>query len=601
MNNMKKIHSILFTLITGLLLFTACNNDFLDRSPLVDINDGAVWKTPDHLKLYVNNFYNQNALLPRYDGYRDYVYQQDANSGSDTHDWYDSPNTRLDGRITLPTTGGGWTYDDWSVLRNINYFFAHYTNATGDTALINRYVGEAFFFRSLFYFDKVRRFGNVPWYDNLLTMGDNELLHKARDPRNAVIQHLMDDLDNAVQYLPSRTDATWKGRVNKETAMLLQARIALYEGTWEKYHSGTAFGVDGSDGSVFLNKAGAVTDALIASDVCDLDNMDNEAGYYDLFNQTSYASSREVLFWREYKLSISQHRWSCYTSTGAGMGLTKRMVDYYLDTDGKPIELSDKYKGDTTLLAVVTDRDPRLNQTIYVADGKRWHKRRMVAGSDFTNPMFAGEREAHCPTGYQICKGHNPKYFRGDFGDWCDQGVIYFRYAEALLINAEAKAELGTITQSDLDKTVNKLRDRVGMAHLILSDVTGWGGAYKKQFPTLSNIINEIRRERTVELVAEGFRVDDILRWAAADELIKGYTPLGAKKAQWDGSDDPMVGNISALGTIDGYINYYSNHSVGQTGYGFDLNRDYLLPLPIEELVLNPNLKPNNPGWGDGK
>jgi hypothetical protein len=125
-----------------------------------------------------------------------------------------------------------------------------------------------------------------------------------------------------------------------------------------------------------------------------------------------------------------------------------------------------------------------------------------------------------------------------------------------------------------------------------------------KEFPALSNLINEIRRERKVELAAEGFRVDDIFRWAAAGILIKGYLPKGAKLAQWQGTLDPapsanFVAAVAALVTDNnGYISPYAKQiAVKDTGYNFNVNRDYLRPLPTEVLRVNPELKPQNPGW----
>jgi hypothetical protein len=587
-----KNKNLLFALIFGLLMGTTACSELLERVPEDRVSDDAVWKTPDHLKLYVNNFYNNNGLLPLRNGYDPSAtpFYQDAAGGSDiqipiTH------NTRMNGENTVPESGGGWAYSDWSVLRNINYFFANYGKATGSEDEINRYVGEALFFRAIFYFDKIRNFGDVPWYDDLLTLKNDVLLHKARDSRKTVVENLMTDLDKAVSYLPSRS-AGWNGRVNKETAMLLQARIALYEGTWEKYHAGTAFGVAGSNGETFIQKAAAVTDALMALGTCGLDNVGAANGYYDLFNRHTYASSQEVLFWRQYQVGVITHTWPRYTYNGSGMGLTKRMIDSYLDIDGKPIELSSQSLNDATLANVVTNRDPRLNQTIYVNDGNHITDNKVTPNRVFTYPQLAGAGQTKCATGYQVYKGHDPSEYETDQGT---AAQIYFRYAEALLINAEAKAELGTLTQTVLDNTINKLRDRAEMPDMTLTDVNTW--SYAKEFPALSNIINEIRRERKVELVGEGFRVDDIFRWAAAETLIKNYIPLGAVRAQWEGIPDGLLGDVSALGVKDGYINPYAGVSVGTSGYQFNVNRDYLRPLPLTELVLNPALKPNNPGW----
>lgn len=599
MNYMKNSR-LPIILLFGLFLIVSCNDDFMERYPEKDISDAAVWKTPLDLQLYVNNFYNRKDLLPRNEGSGTigiYSYDRDAGSDTQIHQNY---NQRMNGQGSIPSTDDDWGSTEnekgWSALRDINYFFHNYKKATGDQKEINRYVGEALFFRALFYFKKVTLYGDVPWYESLLLPG-NEELYKARDPRNFVVDKILEDLDTAIEYLPSRgADAKWDGRVNKEAAMILQGRVALYEGTWEKYHAGTDFGVEGSDGSKYLTKAKEVTDALMTLGTCDLDNIGQENGYHRVFNQTSYANSKEVVFWRQYSKSLGiAHWWSNYTTYGGLSGLTKRMIDMYLCTDGKPIEGNQLYKGDETLLDVVANRDPRLNQTIYVNDGK--HEQH--PGIPFTYPSFV-EYDKACVTGYQMYKGHLPSDILA--GAAHEQGMIYFRYAEALLINAEAKAELEIITQADIDNTINKLRRRlVGMSDMKLDEVNSWN--YEKMFPELSNIINEIRRERTIELAVEGFRVDDIFRWAAADVLIKNYIPQGAKLAQWKGNLDPDPGEdfekaVKGLNEdADGYIAPYATQTgFPDTGYNFDLGRDYLKAIPSTEIVLNPALV-QNPGW----
>ncbi|MDR1415165.1 MAG: RagB/SusD family nutrient uptake outer membrane protein [Odoribacteraceae bacterium] len=597
---MKKIRILLLSLAT-LCLLAACNDEFMERVPENNISDGAVWRTPSDLQAYVNNFYNRASLL-LFDGDAGGtcnigIYTIDRDNGSDTEIPRDY-NRRMNGETTLPNTGGGWARADWEDLRDINYFFANYRKAKGDEAEINRYAGEARFFRALFYYNKLRRFGDVPWYDQLLTPGDTAQLYKPRDSRAFVVQKLMDDLDSAVYYLPSRgANATWEGRVNKETAMLLQARVALFEGTWEKYHAGTVFGVPGSDGSDFIRKAATVTDALIALGTCALDNVGQPNAYQNIFNKESYLGSKEVLFWRQYSVSIGiANGWSDFSTFGALTGLSKTMVESYLCTDGKPINESALYQGDATLLDVVANRDPRLNQTIYVNDGQHIQH----PGTPFVYPSFA-ENDKRCITGYQLYKGHIPSV--NLVGAAGQNAMIYFRYAEALLINAEAKAELGTIAQPDIDKTIKLLRDRVGMPNMILTDVNALAYPDGKEFPALSNIINEIRRERKVELAAEGFRVDDIFRWAAAGILIKGYQPKGAKLAQWQGAltPAPATSFVDAVAAIDvdasGYIFPFALQEIKTTGYNFNLNRDYLLPLPTEEITVINSKLAQNPNW----
>jgi hypothetical protein len=232
-----KRYKYIFGIIALAAVLTACNDEFLERSPLVNINDADFWATANDLKIYANNFYNQDALLPRSQGawFSQGPFGADADGGSDTQIHLDY-NRRMNGENTLPASGGGWSSGDWSLLRDINYFMDHYAQVDDSWENVRQYVAEALFFRSIFYFNKVRTFGDVPWASTTVTM-DSELLFSGRLPRNQVVDSIMRDLDLAVEYFPARAGGGWTGRVTKEAALALQARIALYEGTWERYHA----------------------------------------------------------------------------------------------------------------------------------------------------------------------------------------------------------------------------------------------------------------------------------------------------------------------------------------------------------------------------
>ena len=599
--SMNKFKFKLYTVVTFLfLLSSSCNDDFLERSPIVNISDANFWKTANDLELYVNNFYNRSDLL---NGYTDWgsigPYGADADNGVDTQVTYNY-NTKMNGEATIPASGGGWAVSDWSSLRNVNYFLAHYTKVDEPWDRVKGYVGEALFFRSIFYFSKLKSFGNLPWITSTLD-NTSSILYESRLPRNQVADSIMLDLDKAIEYLPERR-SSYTGRVTKEVALLLQARIALYEGTWEKYHGikNTSFKVDNSNGTKFIQKAVEASEALMvlaeSNGLTGLANCTEEAGYTNLFNQRDYSSNKEVLLWRKYSVNDGQYtRWGSYYY-GAGRGLTKSMIDSYLCKDGKPIAVSGMYQGDKTLKDVVANRDPRLNQTIFVDDGK--HILFTDNNTFFATPGFEGVVANSCPTGYQLYKGFNTNYVEC-INQQSTIATIYFRYAEALLIYAEAKAELGTITQMDLDKTINALRRRVGMDEglLNINNITtdpNW------EFKNISPLLNEIRRERKVELACEGYRKDDIFRWAAADELIVGKKPKGAIKAQWGNypnTTDAFVEAWTVLGEDgNGYIDPYKSFPAMNNGYQFNLERDYLSPLPTNELTLNPKLG-QNPGW----
>lgn len=592
-------HTKIFLLIMILAVaFSACQKDFLERTPKTAISDGDYWRNANDLRLYVNNFYNG---LPSYiQGYFTAgIFSQDDYDGTDNMINRDY-SRYLNGERTLPSSGGGWSAGDWSSIRNVNYFLGNYQKATGDVSEINKYLGEALYFKAYYYYSKLKTFGDLPWISKTLSPSDSLDLYAPRLPRNIVADSIIGILDQAIELLPGKGEAGYENfRIYKEVAQLFQSRIALYEGTWEKYHAGTPYGVAGSNGAKYLQKAASAAEAIMNSGKFGLDNVGEENGYWNLFNQTSYANSDEVMFWRQYNADDGNYTLIArYAAQGGGRGITKSLVDSYLSIDGLPIAVSPLYQGDETLVKVATNRDPRLEQTVQINDGEHY----LRDTARFWHPSFQGASEDRDYTGYQLYKGLTTDGIQHEVGKGI-QGLIYYRYAEALLNYIEAKAELGTVTQADVDKTINLLRKRVGMPNLVIANIAtdpNW------DFPGLSPLINEIRRERRVEFAVEGYRHDDIWRWAAAGVLIKGWKPKGAKRAQFLGIPvdfkDPSKGTHDQLVLghypIDenGYIFPYKNNVVGANGYNFRVDRDYLNPLPSDQLLLNPSLK-QNPGW----
>src|SRR5690606_33700295 len=229
------------------------------------------------------------------------------------------------------------------------------------------------------------------------------------------------------------------------------------------------------------------------------------------------------------------------------------------------------------------NRDPRLSQTIFLPGDEVTVRDGNVLNA-FKRPDLAESSFFVNTTGYQIKKGHRPvKYTDADFND-SDNGSILFRYAEALLNYSKAKAELGSLTRLDLDRSINKLRDRVCMPRMVLGMVESWNDP-AWEFPTLSPIINEIRRERRIELAAEGFRFDDLRRWRA-HHLITGVRPLGSKFSVEE-FPELEIGKDIFLNN-EGYIDPYQKAL--PSGWAFDPNRDYLSPIPSNEITLNANL-----------
>jgi hypothetical protein len=284
---------------------------------------------------------------------------------------------------------------------------------------------------------------------------------------------------------------------------------------------------------------------------------------------------------------------------GGNLGLSKSLIDSYLCTDGKPRSVSHSFLGYDSLRLEVTNRDPRLAQTVFLSGYDiTANAPEGVKNQKFTRPALDGAGEFRNTTGYALYKGVNPDFQNQGSNDVGTQGSIIFRYAEALLIFAEAKAELGTITQADVDKTINLLRDRVGMIHLDMNNITAdpdW------DFPSLSPIINEIRRERRIELACEGNRWDDLARWRAHQLLtgkrLKGVKYLGTDLEgaykDYQGKQTIFIG-VNLFVDANGFVDPYQMLLPG--GFGFNPGRDYLSPIPSDEVTLNGKLG-QNPGW----
>jgi len=406
-----------------------------------------------------------------------------------------------------------------------------------------------------------------------------------------VVDNILAELDKAIMYLPSGEQSNGN-RLNKEVAKLMYSRVALYEGTWEKYHAGSPFGVDGSDGTQYLQLAAQTAEELMENTGgYSIHNTGNpEQDYWVVFNQTEYTGHSEVMLWRDFdvNLGIAHNGQRYLPRIGGGRGLTRNLVESYLCTDGKPIAASDLYQGDRGLLDVASNRDPRLAQSMFLPGDPMEVSGGGVARTFETAPVGASG-SAGCPTGYMIYKGANPdpiQYYSGGVGTTSSP---IFRFAEALLNFAEAKAELGTLTQADVDKSINILRQRVGMPDLMIDDITpdpNW------DFPELSPIINEVRRERQVEFALEGYRFDDLMRWQAADELVVGQRYKGAYFIEEDFPD--LVVGTDVLLDEEGYIDPLQSQI--PNGFQFDTQRDYLLPIPLDEITLNSNMT-QNPGW----
>ncbi|MFA5326343.1 MAG: RagB/SusD family nutrient uptake outer membrane protein [Prolixibacteraceae bacterium] len=580
---MKKKYSI-FGLLLGLVFLGSCD---LNNLPLDSISPNTFFNTENDLRLYTNSFYN---MLPSAEG----VYNEKIDNivSSDLAD-------ELRGTRIVPTSGGGWS---WSDLRNINYFLLN-SGKCPDIKAVAKYNGVAKFFRAYFYFSMVERFGDVPWYSQPIEPNDEAMLTQARDPRVLVMDSVLADINYAISKLPAEKKVN---EITKWTALALKARICLFEGTFRKYH--TEFSLPNPD--KFLDEAIAASDELMKTGPYKIYMENPETAYLKLFSAMD-ANPDEIILARDFSDALQvYHNLNYYTMTASygRPGLEKNLVNSYLMKDGTrftdipgydKIEFYDETK----------NRDPRLSQTIRTPGYTR-------IGETTTLVQEFGATV----TGYQLIKFVTERKW-DTYGKSANDMPI-FRYAEVLLNFAEAKAERGTLTQADLDRSVKLIRDRVAMPNINLAQANSNPDPYQAEMNTQvkgdnKGVILEIRRERRIELVMESFRWNDIMRWKEGSILTKQfkgmYFPgLGSFDLDQDGKIDvviyegtkPSTTNVQLL-KLNGDITLENGNQGGNILINsnitkkFDENKDYLYPIPISERLLNPNLT-QNPGWDDG-
>jgi hypothetical protein len=506
--------------------------------------------------------------------------------------------------MAVPPSGGGWSYTDWSNIRNLNYALSHYKTVVGDTADINQYIGEIRFFRANEYFNKVKTFGDVPWIDKNLNVTDNSILFAARTPMKTVVDSIITDLQFAVSHLhiPAKVDL---GRLHHYAALQMLARVCLYEGTYLKYRNISGW-------EPYLTLAVSAAQDIMTNGGY---NIVKGTGPYSFqgyplyykqqFIQEDLTSNPECVLPRIYILGIVTNRESG-SGFGAGYGVTKDFIESFLCTDGLPISLSPLYLGDDSVWMEMAHRDPRLRNMI---DNKFLPM--FMNGADLVTYPVTPVTGSICPTGYLMAKFRDPIVKENDANATTDDWFI-FRYAEVLLTFAEAKAELGTITQGDLDNSINLLRARLDepgnftMGRLTLNPPTDPNALINGQPRygyVVSPLIYELRRERRIELAFEGFRWDDIVRWHAGKLIENPKTMVGlvvdsgviARYKYYNNGLDQFSGRpLLTITDWDGKTKkLLQPYTVASRTWDEKL---YLYPLPLDQLTLNTKLV-QNPGW----
>lgn len=589
---MDKIFIILIFIASSVIC--SCN---LKEVPKADVDKSAIFNSEQGLKIYSNSFYNafpSSGIL--HDGGTSYYLFTNGIPNIVTPNGLDADNA------------GGWS---WSQLRNINFFIDNCNSDQVPLSVRNNYIGIARFFRAYFYYNMMKTFGDLPWIDHALDVSDS-LIYATQDKRTLIADKIKEDLDFAIENITNKKDAS-ASTITSTVAAAFKSRVCLWEGTFRKYHDEAGLA---SSADEWLNEAVSAAQYVMDAGYTIYMGGGIDNSYRTLFTSKTPISA-EVLYAVTFDRSLGivsalNHRWTSVTYGGAAWP-THSFIKTYLMRNGEyfmdqPGAESMSYTEETK------NRDTRLSQTIITPGFTRVNNGQRVQ----TPPNYA-----FANNGYQVIK-----FLMDDISldkvDNNENNSILFRYAEVLLNYAEAKAELGTLTDEDWSKTIGVLRARGGITAGLNQKPTKIDSYLRNRFfPNVNDAsILEIRRERGVELSLEGFGFDDVKRWKLGELLTKPYDGIyiPALDVPYDVNEDGVLDvvftkNLNPPNKIPGVYYFYvgallGNGAVNNTQLAADGHtlvvlsqnprvwddRAYFNPIPTSVIQMNPNLK-QNPGW----
>lgn len=594
------MNKYVITIVLMVAAMTSCE-DFLSKGNPNAIDAPSYFKTENDLQTYANGFLQ--TMIPT---------AESVATGDDKSDYmawrgewqYLTDNYDADDQ-------SGWSVGSWEDLRNINYFLANFRQAEVSEEVLAHYEGVARFWRAYFYWNKVKTFGAVPFYDSLIDESDKEALYKGRDSREFVMQKVLEDINYACEHcLYDEKLAVNSVRITKNIALAMKARICLYEGTFRKYHAfdpstGQPWTKDESRN--YLRECISACEALMGSGLYGLHKSDDKASQYRELFISERVHTDEVIWARVYNtaLNVTHTLNNTFTNMQYGsLSLTKQFVNTYLNLDGS--RFTDKEGYDKVpFTSEFAGRDLRLAQS--------------VRHPGYTRKNESGKTVNYAPDFVYCVTGYHPiKWVIDDASldkntSPCGTCIPIIRYAEVLLDYAEAKAELGEMDAEVWNRTIRPLRERAGVS----GDMPTSADPYMQQYflDTVTDMyVLEVRRERGVELLLEDLRYDDVMRWSMGKlfeqpwygiyvgELGKTYDLDG------NGKDDVCfveqkpssgkagvtyieVGTENLLtGGTQGYLNCYVNMI-----RKWD-DKKYVRPIPTSAINDNPALG-QNPGW----
>ncbi len=546
-------------LLVAIGAFTGCKK-FVNVTNPDTLTDPSFWKNENSVRSYNWEFYNT------FNGF--------GNGSSTSGDFYFSSfSDDQDGAtfsqfpLNTASSNSAWFF---GYIRKANIMLERIDQVPMSDEAKNHWKGIAHFFRAMQYFQMVQTFGGVPWINQSLDLSDTSKIYKPRDSRQSVMDSVLADINFAVANLRV---ADQPNTVNKNVALALKSRICLYEGTYRKYHTELNL----PDADKYLQQSMDASQQLMAA------NYTLDPNYLRAYNSDDLGGDPEIILFKKYLPGILQHSTIAYLYSSTVLsGLSKSAVESYLCADGKPIGVSPLYQGDDGIANVVANRDKRLLFTI-----------------DSTYLYYIG----HVKNSLTSSTGYRPMKFLPDSNtlktiptqiatNYTDAPLFWL--AEVYLNYIEAAAELDqmgkyTLTQADLDNTINKLRARGRVAPMILTGHQDPGYTDPKKDADVTSLIWEIRRERRTELMMDGFRFQDLMRWKKGTYMDSNLNPdsfLGAKV--------PANGSVrlNALGYIMPFTTAQQRTFVDP--------KNYLSAIPTSQILLYPpaiQATMQNPGW----
>lgn len=594
---MKKIkHIPLFVL--GCMIWAACNDkDFLDTLPKDELPKERIFGSYSNIQSYSWSFYEFLKTLPtkgsKWEAFNDIKSDMLQKGGSRVNPDY------LNASYNIPSGDDRWT-DAYTNIRKVNLLLDNLEGADISDEDKAHWRGVGLFFRAHEYFTLLSVFGGVPWIEHALTEQSEEL-YAPRDTRDLVADNILRDLQEAVKTIKEEGDGP--NTINADVARALLSRFALFEGTWRKYH-----GLGGHE--KFLNTC------ITASSVLINKYPDIISNYDHVYNSDDLAGKPGILLYAHYTIDVLTHMVSTNTrSTNNKLDITKKGIDKFLTLNGMPVTNpgNTQYGGDKSYNAEWAGRDRRLwvvspppykvngngnptfTHTGNPEDAVYFDSLEIVTtGFPYKNlpdrnwsgrvtgevPNFDKLTPTQTGNGYRFWKIWNEHNYLVGSHDVSDMAI--FRMGEIFLNYAEATYEMGEFDQAIADKTINRLRQRGRVAPLTVGNITSDWDPVRDL--SVDPVLWEIRRERAVELLGDGFRREDLRRWKKMDYAAE------VKLGRWVKQSDYGITISIQNGAPDGYVQL-----IPDTPPSFP-DHYYLFPIPSDQMVLNPNLE-QNPGW----